>query len=265
MILFCLADLGPFIISFVVFNFMFIICFTVIGMEIDPEVDEGPVNSYFMKTALQAFRTTYGELGMPVYWHLLTLKDPDCPYVAANMPAGSTEEPNPGACEWVPPEDTIKRLKIAMIWVLWFGQTFWMLVVMLNFLIGVINGSYEKAMTFQEIIRYRHKAELNEECCIYKSFFYKLKEYKTNVFTTCKAVDQTQKDSSIEIMGSIQKFIGNNHRDRKTEENKTVDDLSKAIDLQEDIKNMFKENFEKLINKHGTIELKVNRMLAKRR
>ena len=103
MILFCLADLGPFIISFVVFNFIFIICFTVIGMEIDPEVDEGPINSYFMKTALQAFRTTYGELGVPVYWHLLTLKDPDCPYVAANMPAGSTEEPNPGACEWIPP------------------------------------------------------------------------------------------------------------------------------------------------------------------
>ena len=141
-----------------------------------------------------------------------------------------------------------------MIWVLWFGQTLWMLVVMLNFLIGVINGSYEKAMTFQEIIRYRHKEELNEECCIYKSFFYKLKEYKTIVFTTCKAVDQTQKDVSIEIMGSVQKFIGNSHKDRKTDENKSVDDLSKAIDLQEDIKNKFKENFENLINKHMTIE-----------
>ena len=81
MILFCLADLVPFIISFAVFNLIFIICFAVIGMEIDPEVDEAPFDSYIMKTALQAFRTTYGELAMPVYWHLLKLKDPNCPYV----------------------------------------------------------------------------------------------------------------------------------------------------------------------------------------
>ena len=199
MILFCLADLGPFIISFVVFNFIFIICFTVVGMEIDPEVDEAPFDSYFLKTALQAFRTTYGELGVPVYWHLL---DQKC-------------NENGGNCEYVPPEDIYKKLKIAMIWILWFGQTFWMLVVMLNFLIGVINGSYEKAMTFQEIIRYRHKAELNEECCIYKSFFYKLKEYKTIVFSTCKTIDQSQKDFSVEIMGSVQKYIGTNHKDQK--------------------------------------------------
>ena len=90
-----------------------------------------------------------------------------------------------------------------MIWILWFFQTFWMIVVMLNFLIGVINSSYEKAMTFQEIIRYRHKAELNEECYIYKSFFYPLQEYKTIVFTTTKGIEHSQKDFSIEIRAAV--------------------------------------------------------------
>lgn len=52
MIIFCIADLIPFIIFFAVFNFIFIICFTVIKMGIDPEVDEAPINSYIMKTAL---------------------------------------------------------------------------------------------------------------------------------------------------------------------------------------------------------------------
>lgn len=166
MIIFCIKDLTPFIISFAVFNLIFIICFTVIKMGIDPEVDEAPIKSYIMKTALQSFRTTYGELGVPIYWHLLKLKDPNCPYAKENITDGA--EAQPALCEWLPPDDFYKRLSIGMIWVLWFGQTFWMLVIMLNFLIGVINASYERAMTFQEIIRYRHKSELTEECCIYR-------------------------------------------------------------------------------------------------
>lgn len=52
MICFCIADLVPFIIFFVVFNFIFIICFIIIKMQIDPEVNEAPIESFVMKTAL---------------------------------------------------------------------------------------------------------------------------------------------------------------------------------------------------------------------
>lgn len=66
-------------------------------------------------------------------------------------------------------------------------------------------------------------------------------------------------------MASVQKYIGSTHKDQKAEENRSVDDLAKCIDLQEDLKNTFKEKFEKLVEKHGTIEQKVYRMLGKRR
>ena len=67
------------------------------------------------------------------------------------------------------------------------------------------------------------------------------------------------------IIGSVQKYIGLKHVERKGEENKSVEDLSKCIDLQENIKNTFKEKFEKMVEKHGNIEQKVYRMLGKRK
>ena len=189
MIIFCMKDLVPFIIFFAIFNFIFIICFSVIKMGIDPEVDEAPFDSYFMKTALQAFRTTYGELGVPTYWHMLIPVDENCPKIK-----------EPAECEYLPPTDFYNKLSIMMIWILWYGQTFWMLVVMLNFLIGVINASYTRALSYQEIIRYRHKSELTEECCIYRQFFYKLPEYHVIVFTTSKTSNDGQKDQALDIM-----------------------------------------------------------------
>jgi hypothetical protein len=40
MILLCVLDLVPFIISYLIFLFVFTMCFTVLKMEIDPEVNE---------------------------------------------------------------------------------------------------------------------------------------------------------------------------------------------------------------------------------
>ena len=85
-------------------------------MEIDDEVNEAKNLGYFAKTFLQTFRTSIGELGMPKYNNLVAKK-------------------NGGI---------FKAINIFLIWLCWFIQTFFMLVVMLNFLIAVITSNYEK-------------------------------------------------------------------------------------------------------------------------
>ena len=69
--MYCVIDLIPFIMSYMIFLFIFSICFVVLNMEIDGEVDGAEGLNYFMKTLLQTFRTSIGELGMPVYTKIL--------------------------------------------------------------------------------------------------------------------------------------------------------------------------------------------------
>lgn len=121
-------------------------------MEIDPEVDEAQALSYFAKTFLQTFRTSIGELGMPVYKKLLKRKG------------------------------IFKGINVALIWVVWFSQTFFMLVVMLNFLIAVITSNYEKVYNSQAVIAYLHKASLNYETYMLLNCFKDLPEYRCFVF-----------------------------------------------------------------------------------
>ena len=75
MILLCVLDLIPFIVSYVIFLFIFTICFVVLKMEIDPEVADAEGMSYNQKMFLQVFRTAIGELGMPVYTEILAKDD----------------------------------------------------------------------------------------------------------------------------------------------------------------------------------------------
>ena len=47
MILLCVLDLIPFITSYMIFLIVFTVCFVVLKMEIDPEVDEAQHMTYF--------------------------------------------------------------------------------------------------------------------------------------------------------------------------------------------------------------------------
>jgi hypothetical protein len=93
---------------------VFAVCYVVLENEIDPGVDEAEGLSYFQKTVLQTFRTAIGELGMPKYEK-----------ISAKPPS------------------VFKDINIYLIWMLWFIHTFFMLVIMLNFLIAVISSNYE--------------------------------------------------------------------------------------------------------------------------
>ena len=165
MVLLCVLDLIPFIISYVIFLVIFTICFVVLKMEIDPEVADAQGMNYTQKMFLQVFRTAIGELGMPVYTEILAKED-----------------------------QLFKSINITLIWVTWFFQTFFMLIIMLNFLIAVITSTYERVMNYQKIISYQHKAELNYETFALMSFFGELEEYKFLIFSTSKKATTLEDD-----------------------------------------------------------------------
>jgi hypothetical protein len=51
-------------------------------------------------------------------------------------------------------DQLFKSINITLIWATWFFQTFFMLIIMLNFLIAVITSTYERVMNYQKIIAY---------------------------------------------------------------------------------------------------------------
>jgi hypothetical protein len=165
MIRLCVSDLIPFIMSYMIFLMVFTVCFVVLKMEIDPEVKEVQNLTYFQMMFLQTFRTAIGELGMPMYSHIIEK-----------------------------PDSFFKTFNISLIWICWFSQTFFMLIIMLNFLIAVITSTYERVMNYQKIISYMHKAELNVENFQLISFFYSLECYRFIVFSTSKQVGTLEDD-----------------------------------------------------------------------
>ena len=114
MIISCLVAITPFIIYYIVFLLVFSICFIILQLEVDGEVAEAQGLNLFAKIVLETFRTSIGELGMPMYGKILK------------------REPS-----------VFTYLNIALIWIVWVVQTFFMLIVMLNFLIAVITNNYE--------------------------------------------------------------------------------------------------------------------------
>ena len=178
MIVTCLEDLIPFITCFLLFLVMFSVSFIVLGNEIDSEVVEAEWISFTHKTFLQAYRTSIGELGMPRYPKLL-LK-----------------------------EDNFQRsMNIYLIWLLWYTQTFCMLVVLLNFIIAVINETYNLVKNDQVLINYADKAELNKECYEILSFLKKHAEFSVIRFTVNKQDDKSGEDPNLQVINEVNNFI----------------------------------------------------------
>ena len=121
--------------------------------------------SYVQKTFLQAFRTSLGELAILEYPHLINFNTTD-----------GVPEANDFYCS----------LNIMMIWAVWYAQTFTMIVVMLNFIISVINSTFDRVSQDQAIINYRYKAELNLETFDLLSYFRSMRHFKAIVFCRIK-------------------------------------------------------------------------------
>jgi hypothetical protein len=159
--------------------------YTVLKAEPDPETADIQNIPQFVVILLVTFRNAIGEVGLPTY-----------NAIAAR------------------PDSVYKSVNIMLIWGTWYIQTFFLLVVMLNFLIAVIQSNYNKVINFQEKIAYQHKAELNEETYQLYSYVKKLECYKIIVFTTSKEASTLENDEIAEIFDIIKSEI--------TKENKII-------------------------------------------
>jgi len=100
-----------------------------------------------------------------------------------------------------------RSLNIFLIWMTWYSQSFFMLVIMLNFIIAVITSTYAKVITLQKIISYKHKADLNEECYELLALLGFNEEFKLIVFSNSKEISMMEEDQMAEILMSLKKFI----------------------------------------------------------
>lgn len=198
---------------------IFSICFTVLGTEIDGEVvdagAEGYEQSEFQLMVLQVFRTSIGELSMPKYDHIKAMDD-----------------------------SFFKSLNIYLIWAAWFLQSFFMLVVMMNFLIAVISETYQQISSQRKIIDYRNKSELNEEAFIMLSAIKSFPEFRVVVFSTNSQQDSMDDDQVDEVIQQAKKHISKEMNEVK----KHQDQLNKGVEMfmhgQQKLVRLFARTFD---------------------
>ena len=166
----CVRELLPFIMTYMLLIVACSIFYVILNYEIDPEVQEAQALSYFAKMLIQVSRTSFGELAMPMYSSLLKRQD-----------------------------SIFKTINVRLIWLSWFLQVFFILVIMTNFLIAVITTTFDRVVNRQKIVSYQQKAELNEECFLLKNVFYEMPQYNIVVLSTGKEASTLMKNPLKEL------------------------------------------------------------------
>ena len=119
---------------------IFYICFEIAGAEF-PSKDYSNMPPEFMSW-MDIFRNSIGDIQSPKYSFWIDFID----------------------------EHTSAYVMIALIWIVWVGELFFVLIILLNFLIAIISQSYEAVMMQQNMNKYRHRSQLNRECRMTMSF-----------------------------------------------------------------------------------------------
>lgn len=196
MVVYCVQDLIPFLMSYVTFLFFFSICYVVLQLDIDPEIGESsPILNLFEKTLLETFRNAIGELGLPAYNTLLEKNT-----------NGFTQDPS-----------VFVYINIYLIWIVFFCQTYFLQIIMLNFMIAVIMTTYEKVTNgnLQVVIGYKHKSDLNHETFMLISVFRKLKKYRCIVFSSAKDEKKDTNSEFMEQFSMLKRKIAKEHQELK--------------------------------------------------
>ena len=64
----------------------------------------------------------------------------------------------------------MSKAMIFYSWVLYIGNAFFMLIMLLNFLIAIISTSYDSVMTRSTIVMYNQRCTINCECSLILNF-----------------------------------------------------------------------------------------------
>lgn len=187
LIQYCIKDLIPFLSSYITLLLLFTICYVVLKLEIDEEVQVKGLN-YFFCTLLETFRNAIGELALPAYDKLMSKQD--------------------GLMVKLKPHTPTRDINIYLIWMIFFMQTYFMQILMLNFMVAVIMSTHERVIGggLQIVISYKHRAELNYETQMLKAVFITLPEYRSIIFSTSKS-EKTDIEEMLDNFNKIKKKI----------------------------------------------------------
>lgn len=159
----CLYGLIPFIMVFFAFINFFVVLFAVLDVEVDDELlTPGSRESlgYYGLTALSVLRNSVGKLGFPAYHQLATKTRTFHVYS-----------------------------QVYLIWVLYFIQILFQLVIGLNFMIAIIENTFARVNEEKEAYMYSHKAEMNAQCYQLLHYVKKLEQYRVIIFSTFQKKD----------------------------------------------------------------------------
>ena len=134
----CVYDVRVFLFFFIAWVMLFGQLFLVMGATFD---DEDYPTLQLLTVYFQTYRNSIGDIGTPQYEYWEYMHE----HYDVNKTFGYAQ------------------CMIYLIWVLWYLNQFFNLIILLNFLIAIVSQSYEKVMTDSMKHEYDHKAELNSE------------------------------------------------------------------------------------------------------
>lgn len=152
------------------------------------------------------------------------------------------------------PEETIPNYTVAanvtLIWLMWYVQSFFMLVVLTNFIIAVITNTYNQVIVMQRIISYRHKADLNVEIFELFNLFNKLEKFQLLLFSSGKEFTELNEDYMAEILGQLKKFIMKENKNLQSKSKELQNHFVVIKSNQKVIENNIMEKFIQIEEKH---------------
>ena len=153
-----ISDTQTFNIYLMAWMFYFCQFYKISGVVFD-DGDYPEVGSMFVNI-LQTYRNSIGDIAAPTYplWEDFIAKD--------NVWQG--------------------KFMIFVIWTFWFIHQYLILIILLNFLIAIISGSYEDVMSQEVQLKYQHRCEMNLECLVILNKKRNLQHFNKMILATPK-------------------------------------------------------------------------------
>ena len=123
-------------------------------------------------------------------------------------------------------EDNPKTSKtaIALIWIAWFINVIFTLIMMLNFLIAEVGATYSRVVSLGSKNHYRQASAVNKKYYLMFYFCRNMSRFRYDalVFTTRMDAYEDMDDEQTNRQNSVQLEIQNvvNHMDKKLDKNK---------------------------------------------
>ena len=173
---------------------LWIIMFSVTfqNLQINFSDDDYPSLGAIFKILLQAYRNSTGDISAPGYAVWIPKSDKD--YLLMGITNSTVE-------------NIKRRTIICLIWIMWLYNQFLNLIILLNFLIAVISQVYDTVVATQNLVTYKHRAEMNLDYFMMADFWSrKQKGFLILVFSLVNQESEQGEDDWLGFVASIKSF-----------------------------------------------------------